>query len=714
MSVKSITPNAPANFTPSMGDYKTLEPFRYWCQKVLPLVYDDSLSYYELLCKVVDYLNKTMEDVETLHGDVTNLHTAYAQLQDYVNNYFASLDVQQEINNKLDSMASDGSLLALISPLILNTLPPLIVDSVSEMTNINRTYILKGNSHIYQNLNGIWTDTGVVFGGTIGNVVTYLGTISTDVDNLSPQTIYIISNTETPNIPEKTTGFIYTYGDTDLSRQQLFTVFSSGVTYYRTRDINKNWSVWQLQALTYCGILTHGSDLNSVSVQTIYLCSAPVDYQNVPTTNTGFVYTVGENTGSTEQFYVGFTSGKTYFRQRNIGGTWGEWSSNSVYYSGILDKQTDLNSIDVQTIYLCASPIDYPNAPTTESGFVYTVGENTGSAEQFYVGFTSGKTYFRQRNIGGTWGEWSSNSVYYSGILEQKSDFNKLTIQSAYLCVAPIDYLNIPLKVAGIVYTIGTSTNAQQFYVTLANGFIYYRNRNYLGNWSDWKLNTDKNANSKLYSIGNSILTGSVWVNGNFDHLSSYGNAPYSVVANAISIPEQNVTHRLISSTGFMYDAGNGSFLENIKKVNLSPYDALLTHFYWQDMNANFPIGNENSISGDGSLAGGVLELLDYIKSSNSMCQLILVSVVPVSSEIYGENVFTGVYPNGSSIAQFDELMEKLANKHHFTFINWQDLNISYNYHDYTDGLNVHANNENTYRIMGAYLGGRASSKLNF
>ena len=85
---RTIKPNAPADFTPQLGDYKTLQPFRYWCQKVLPLVYDDSLSYYELLCKVVDYLNKTMEDVEALHGDVTNLHTAYEQLQNYVNAYF--------------------------------------------------------------------------------------------------------------------------------------------------------------------------------------------------------------------------------------------------------------------------------------------------------------------------------------------------------------------------------------------------------------------------------------------------------------------------------------------------------------------------------------------------------------------------------------------------------------------------------------------------
>lgn len=112
---RTITPNAPADFTPQMGDYKTLQPFRYWCQKVLPLVYDDSLSYYELLCKVVDYLNKTMEDVETLHNNVTSLHTAYEELQSYVNNYFSTLDVQEEINKKLDEMAKSGELLTLFT-----------------------------------------------------------------------------------------------------------------------------------------------------------------------------------------------------------------------------------------------------------------------------------------------------------------------------------------------------------------------------------------------------------------------------------------------------------------------------------------------------------------------------------------------------------------------------------------------------------------------
>ena len=112
-----------ANFTPDMGDYTELSPFRFWCKKVLPLVYDESLSYYELLCKVIQYLNMTMEDVQTLEGDVQGLHDAYVKLQDYVNHYFDNLDVQEEINNKLDEMVQDGTIMSLFT----STLVPYVM-----------------------------------------------------------------------------------------------------------------------------------------------------------------------------------------------------------------------------------------------------------------------------------------------------------------------------------------------------------------------------------------------------------------------------------------------------------------------------------------------------------------------------------------------------------------------------------------------------------
>ena len=89
--------------------------FGFWCQSVIPLVYDESLSYYEMLCKLTMYIKNVIENVDNIKVDITNLINAYNELQDYVDNYFKNLDIQTEINNKLDEMASDGTLNEIIN-----------------------------------------------------------------------------------------------------------------------------------------------------------------------------------------------------------------------------------------------------------------------------------------------------------------------------------------------------------------------------------------------------------------------------------------------------------------------------------------------------------------------------------------------------------------------------------------------------------------------
>lgn len=79
-----------------------IEPIRpFFCHKVLPLEYDESLSYYEILCKLVHSLNLTIENVNQLGAD-------FKALYNWVNNYFDNLDVQEEIDNKLDELIESG------------------------------------------------------------------------------------------------------------------------------------------------------------------------------------------------------------------------------------------------------------------------------------------------------------------------------------------------------------------------------------------------------------------------------------------------------------------------------------------------------------------------------------------------------------------------------------------------------------------------------
>ena len=99
-----------ANFTPDFVGYSGVRPFRWWCQKVLPLVYDDSLSYYELLCKVVSYINNLIADVSACETNIDALKDAFEELQDYVNGYLTDENMQVLVNNKLDEMAEAGEL----------------------------------------------------------------------------------------------------------------------------------------------------------------------------------------------------------------------------------------------------------------------------------------------------------------------------------------------------------------------------------------------------------------------------------------------------------------------------------------------------------------------------------------------------------------------------------------------------------------------------
>lgn len=82
--------------------------FTNYIFKTIPLAFDESMSYYETLCGILSLL-KTQEEVVNNNADLL------AELELYVQNYFKNLDVQTEINNKLDQMAENGQLANIIA-----------------------------------------------------------------------------------------------------------------------------------------------------------------------------------------------------------------------------------------------------------------------------------------------------------------------------------------------------------------------------------------------------------------------------------------------------------------------------------------------------------------------------------------------------------------------------------------------------------------------
>lgn len=68
----------------------TFEHIRFWCFKVLPLVYDDSLSYYEVLCKMRDKLNEMIDSMSDLNDTIKEIQAAIAQIQKWIDDFDTS------------------------------------------------------------------------------------------------------------------------------------------------------------------------------------------------------------------------------------------------------------------------------------------------------------------------------------------------------------------------------------------------------------------------------------------------------------------------------------------------------------------------------------------------------------------------------------------------------------------------------------------------
>lgn len=121
-----------------LENIETIEsPFRRFVTTigVFPTAFTDAMTYYECLAYLVKYIEDTVipavnENAEALE----ELQQYYAQLKSYIDNYFANLDVQDEINNKLDQMAEDGTLQEIITTYIQANVT-WTFDSVADMKN---------------------------------------------------------------------------------------------------------------------------------------------------------------------------------------------------------------------------------------------------------------------------------------------------------------------------------------------------------------------------------------------------------------------------------------------------------------------------------------------------------------------------------------------------------------------------------------------------
>lgn len=77
--------------------------FKMWCYKVLPLVYDESLSYYEILCKVVKYINNLIDQDKIIGNELNDLKKELDAVNKWIDDFDTSY-IEKIVTQYLSTM----------------------------------------------------------------------------------------------------------------------------------------------------------------------------------------------------------------------------------------------------------------------------------------------------------------------------------------------------------------------------------------------------------------------------------------------------------------------------------------------------------------------------------------------------------------------------------------------------------------------------------
>lgn len=114
-----------------MNDFNMITPSRVqgiinkFCCTIgmLPTSYKQSLTYEEQIFAIGHYLESVVYPAINNNAEaLAELQGLFTDLKNYVDNYFENLDVQEEVNNKIDDLVEDGTMAEIINQEIFSGL----------------------------------------------------------------------------------------------------------------------------------------------------------------------------------------------------------------------------------------------------------------------------------------------------------------------------------------------------------------------------------------------------------------------------------------------------------------------------------------------------------------------------------------------------------------------------------------------------------------
>lgn len=506
---------------------------------------------------------------------------AWLALKAWVEEYFDNLDVQEEINNKIDEMYENGDLGRLIYSLINSSIFPAFVDSVNYMTNKAIPYVLIPDGYIYSWSGSQWVNTGVRYGAGGADVITSSRVIINadnvqsynDFNDLSKNKVYAITTnaiTQMTNKPPSSvngTLLDYAYDGRDGvvgGRVQIY-IDTNNQTYTRTQWAN-TWGRWSNNSY---GTYTHGVDFdaNNVDAPSVHYLYSLTSAQNLPagfTQGTLITLSAVMPTDTSRQNVAVqniISTAGTFMYRFKWNGVWGKWIKlNNI--GGIITTTsqlpvTALADFDGNSFYtmtddvlksLTDCPVGLPDAnnPTVITRAIYNdpmTNQSTGLQE-----IITYKYHLRRRKHSGVWESWAyvkkRCGLLISGdTIENYSEYqnanNVIAQDNAVIGLSAFNVEDVEMKnypyqsdmllsrtngVDGINPTYGST----EIIRTIDEGVTFSRT-NWNGIWQEWQADND-------YHVNDYICTGRGYLS-EASNVLFMGDSLFTVTGGGDSIP---------------------------------------------------------------------------------------------------------------------------------------------------------------------------------
>lgn len=385
---------------------------------------------------VIERVKKLTEDWAATSQEWDSTEQAWNDLHDYVMNYFNNLDVQDEINNKLQAMYDNGDFDAILLPLFntytveinnkiaaieQNAATPNFVPTTADMTDTSKFYVLTTNGHIYYYSNG-WVDSGLIYGSDVNSFTYGFLDGSTDMNSLpNANKIYTLNGTTTnsPYTPGTSLkGIVITVAST-YPTQTLITNMNIHV---RIAGTYPNWQAW-VSPVDHClnvfnADVYHGETvITNIDMSTLpkidKIIAFNANLSDAPiSSGYGLIITSQPYTGTNNygaQFIV--CNKGLYTRVSTGANTFTPWIGVNlarVVENGFLNASVDLDTVPYYNRIYTISASTITNGPVAAGNgiLITTQPEAASNAYATQTIMTASALYTRIRNNNG-WTKWN-------------------------------------------------------------------------------------------------------------------------------------------------------------------------------------------------------------------------------------------------------------------------------------------------------------------